>query len=425
VVNEQYGLNDKPKLSKMVVFGLQWLAVAIPFIIIIGNVASGGQANIPYLQKIFLLVGVLILIQIFWGHRLPLIMGPSAVLLIAILNSSNQGIGNINSSIMIGGLILSLLAITGLFKHVKKLFTPLVIIVVLILISFSMIPTIISLISSGNLAISVYNFLFSLIFIMVIFTAHTFLEDMWKSTLTLSALFSGTIIYYIIFGSSNALNLKLSFIGIPQSIIGPLSVPDIGVFTAFLVSFLALAINDLSSMESVGTVLKADKMEKRVKNGVTITGLGNSVSGLFGVIGPVNYSISHGLIAATGMASRFTFIPTAIALLILAFSPMAIGIMSDITSPVIGVILLYILTTQIGASLLRVVENDGLKTIDDGMIIALPVILGTSIAFLPSEVVYKLPEIIRPVLANGFVMGTLIVIILEHLRHIKRPTSEK
>jgi len=188
---------------------------------------------------------------------------------------------------------------------------------------------------------------------------------------------------------------------------------------------LALAINDLSSMEAVGTVLKADKMEKRVKNGVAITGLGNFASGLFGVIGPVNYSISHGLIAATGMASRFTFVPTAIILLILAFSPMIIGIMSDIPSPVIGVILLYILTTQIGASLLRVVENDGLKTIDDGMIIALPVILGTSIAFLPSTVVYKLPDIIRPVLANGFVMGTLIVIILEHLRHIKRSASEK
>lgn len=425
MVKVKYGLNDKPKLSEMIIFGLQWLAVSMPFIIIMGNILGhAGGDYILYLQKLFLIVGALILVQVLMGHKLPLIMGPAAVLLVGILTSFDQGIGAIDSSIMMGGLILAVLAASGLFKYVKNVFTPRVIIVVLMLISFTIIPTIISLISPNGPIPAVYNFMFALGLVTLIFAAHALLKGLWKSTLTLSAIIIGTLAYYLIFGSSSAVNLDLALIGIPSSLIGPLAVPHIGVFAAFLVSFLALAVNDLASIESVGTILKADEMEKRLKNGISITGLGNFVSGLFGVIGSVNYSISPGLIAATGVASRFTFIPAAIGLLLLAFSPLAIGIMSSIPSPVIGVIFLYILTAQIGASLLLVVETNGLKSVDEGMIIALPILIGTTIAFLPVSMINQLPDILRPVLGNGFVMGTLFVLILEHLLYPRGIKSE-
>lgn len=82
----------------MFLFGLQWFAVAIPSIIIIGKlvgVLQTGGDYIPYLQKLFLIVGILMIVQVYWGHRLPLILGPAAVLLIAILTSFDQGIGSI------------------------------------------------------------------------------------------------------------------------------------------------------------------------------------------------------------------------------------------------------------------------------------------------------------------------------------------
>jgi uracil permease len=341
-------------------------------------------------------------------------MGPSAIILVAILSSFDQGMGAVNSSIMIGGLVLALLAISGLFKYVKKLFTPRVIIVILMLISFTLLPVIIKLIIPNGQVPALYNFLFSIGFIMAIFTAHVFLKGLWKSTLTLTSLIIGSIIYILVFGFSNSVNLNLSLLGFPNNLIGPLAVPTISIIIAFLVSFLALAVNDLASIESIGILLKADKMEKRVKNGITLTGLGNSLCGFFGVIGQVNYSISPGLIAATGVASRYAFIPTALVLLILSLSPLTIGVMSNIPTPVIGVIFLYILTAQIGLSLLLIVDKKGIKTSEDGMIIGLPIILGTAIAFLPSEVVSQLPIMIRPLLANGFVMGTIFVLFLEH-----------
>lgn len=70
----KYGLEDKPKRKEMFLFGLQWFAVAIPSIIIIGKlvgVLQTGGDYIPYFQKLFLIVGILMIVQVYWGHRLP------------------------------------------------------------------------------------------------------------------------------------------------------------------------------------------------------------------------------------------------------------------------------------------------------------------------------------------------------------------
>jgi len=412
----KYKLNDRPGKTEMLLFGLQWLAVTIPSLIIIGDILGVFEnGGIPYLQKIFLLVGFLLLVQVLWGHRLPLVMGPAAVLLIGVLTSSDRGIGAVNSSILIGGLILTLLAIGGYIKYLERLFTSRVIMVVLLLIAFTLTPTIINLIiSTGNVPAN-YNFIFVIVFILTIFTTHALTKGILRSLVPLIALFMGSLAYSVIFNISNIHNLNAALLAFPSDFIGHLAVPDIGIIIAFLISFLALAINDISSMESVGFMLNVDKLQERVKKGIAITGAGNFLAGLLGIIGPVNYSLSPGIIVATQNASRFTLIPAAVGLLILAFSPIALNVLAGIPSPVIGVIFLYLMVAQIGAAMLLAVENKTLKTIDDGIIVGLPVLLGIVIAFMPQSVTAQLPLVIKPIVANGFVMGALAVLLFEHI----------
>lgn len=412
----KYGLNDKPGKTEMLLFGLQWLAVTIPSLIIIGDILGIFEnGGIPYLQKIFLLVGFLLLVQVLWGHRLPLVMGPAAVLLIGVLKSSDHGIGAVNSSILIGGLILTLLAIGDYIKYLERLFTSRVIMVILLLIAFTLTPTIINLISSASNVPANYNFIFVIVFILIIFTTHALTKGIFRSLVPLIALFLGSLVYSIIFNVSNIHNLNTALLAFPSDFIGHLAVPDIGIIIAFLISFLALAINDISSMESVGFMLSVDKLQERVKKGIAITGAGNFLAGLLGIIGPVNYSLSPGIIVATQNASRFTLIPAAVGLLILAFSPVALNVLAGIPSPVIGVIFLYLMVAQIGAAMLLAVENKTLKTIDDGIIVGLPVLLGIVIAFMPQSVTAELPLVIKPIVANGFVMGALAVLLFEHV----------
>lgn len=414
----KYGLEDKPPRTETLIFGVQWLAVTIPTIIIIGNIlaaVNGGGINISYLQSLLLMVGAVMLVQLLYGHKLPLVVGPAAVLLIAVLASQGQTSGAINTSIIIGGAVLGVVAGSGLFTYLKRLFTPRVIMVILLLIAFTLSPTILNLITTGSGISSSNNLIFAITLTLLVFLSHRVLRGLWKSTLPLWIMILGSLSYYALFGVLTPLPPDLHILALPGGFASSLAVPELTMLVAFLICFLALAINDLGSIQAVGSLLGADEMENRVKRGITLTGVGNVLAGLLGVIGPVNYSMSPGVIAATGNASRYTLIPASVGLLLLACSPLAVGFISSIPSPVVGTILIYVMTAQMAAAFLLALEKQAFQTLDHGLVVGLPIIIGTVVAFLPAAVTSQLPLVIRPLLGNGFVMGVLTVLFLEHV----------
>ena len=423
-MNLNYGIDDRPKPTAQLIFGLQWLAVSVPAILIIGKVVAdlyGGPA-IPYLQKLFLITALVLLVQLYLGHRLPLVVGPSTVLLIGILASLDAGFGAIKSSLLIGGLILAGVAAAGLFKHLERLFTPRVIAVVLMLIAFTLAPVILGLIiDGGGTAPPSHAFLFALAFTMILFILNGYLKGIWRSTLALWAIIIGSLAYVSVFGAVPLPPEGTAPLALPADVLAPLAVPDAGVLAAFLICFLALAINDLGSIRSVGGLLSADNMSGRVDRGVAVTGLGNALSGLAGVIGPVNFSLSPGIIAATRCASRFALVPAAVILALMAASPLSIGYLSSIPGPVIGVVLAFVMVSQISAGLMLGQENSAVRTFEDGLIMGVPLLLGTIVSFLPSSVAAEFPATVRPLITNGFVVGIVAVLIMEHLVYRQRP----
>ena len=422
------GIDERPRPGLLLVFGLQWLAVSIPAILIVGRVVAGLQAEgaaIPYLQRLFLLIAVLLVVQVYLGHRLPLVLGPATVLLVGILASLDAGSAAINTSLLIGGLLLSAIALTGFVGDLKRLFTPRVTVVVLMLIAFTLAPVILGLVTEGgNGVTATATFLFAAGFAIVLFAAHGLLGGFWRSTLAVWALIFGTAAYIALFGSVSPLPVDTALFALPGDLVAPLAIPDPGVLVAFLICYLALATNDLGSIQSVGSLLAADGMDDRINRGVGVTGLGNVIAGLTGVIGPVNFSLSPGVIAATGCASRFALVPAAVGLGLMALSPRAIGYLECIPAPVIGVVLAYVMATQIAAGLVFGQESGALQTFDGGLIIGISLLLGTLVAFLPAEVVTGLPAVLRPVLANGFVVGIVTVLGLEHIVYRRRSEGE-
>ncbi len=413
-----YGIDDRPRPTSLLIFGLQWLAVSVPLILITGGVVAGlsGGSAVPYLQKLFLLVALVLLMQIYLGHKLPLVLGPATVLLIGILASLESGFAVINASILIGGLLLAGIAAAGLFEHLKRLFTPRVIAVVLMLIAFTLAPTILNLITDGGgTAPPAQTFLFALAFALALFVANGLLKGIWKSTLALWAIIFGTLSYIALFGPAPLPPEGTALLALPPGLLAPLALPDAGMLAAFLICYLALAVNDLGSIQSVGSLLKADRMDERMNRGVAVTGLGNVLAGATGVIGPVNFSLSPGVIAATGCASRFALVPAAVGLGLVAASPLAISYLDSIPGPVIGVVLAYVMASQIAAGLMLGQESGAVRTFNEALIIGIPLLLGTLVAFLPAEVATGFPALIRPLITNGFVVGIVTVLLLEHI----------
>ncbi len=418
----KYGLDEAPPMAELLLFSLQWLALSIPTIIIIGQVVAVLHFDTPgeqviYVQKLFFITGLIMLVQLLWGHRLPLIMGPAAVLLIGVLAGQGSDMPTIYSSIFIGGIILAILSVTGLFARLIKFFTSRVVATILLLIAFTLTPTIMNMIlpSSGSQVSALFNMLYALSLVFLMFVANKFLNGIWKSTLIIGAMIIGSLAYAVMSPAFVAIDIgsyQLLAFFLENTAFGISLEP--GVLISFLICFLALSINDLGSIQSVGEFLKLNDMNKRITRGISFTGLSNMLSGFLGVIGSVNFSLSPGIIASTGCASRFTLIPAAIGLIVISFSPMAIAFMDCMPSVIIGATLVYVMCSQVAAGLLMAFGSKEFD-FDSGLIIGLPIMLGIIISFLPVEVLSTMPVSLRPVIGNGFVVGVLAVMFLEHV----------
>ena len=417
----KYGLDERPPLFETLMFGLQWLAVTVATVIIIGKVVAGLHfddfaGQLVYMQKLFFVMAVSLLCQVLWGHRLPLITGPATVLLVGIVAGAGSEIGAVYTTIAAGGVFLMLLGATGLFSILTRFFTSRVVATILMLIALTITPTILALIlDAPSPDMAVKNLAFALAFLLVMLAADRLLKGIWKSTMIVWAILAGSLLFLAIvppevWRDRGQLGLISHFF---TDFTTQLSW-DPGLLISFLICFIALAINDLGSIQAVGRLVGSPAMDRRVTAGITVTGLSNILAGFCGVIGPVNFSLSTGIIAANGNASRFTLIPTSLAMLAIAFLPGVVAFVWNVPAVVVGTILLYIMSAQLAAGLM-VAFGAGGFSFQDGLIISIPSMVSIIISYLPAAVKSALPSLLMPVVGNGFVMGVVTVLILEHI----------
>ncbi len=426
----KYDLDDHPPFFDGLLYGLQWLAITIPTVIVIGKIVAGLHftelpVQVNYMQKLFFVIAISLLVQLFCGHKLPLVIGPATVLLVGIVASQSSSMEAVYSAIMIGGAALALISVTGLFAYLQNLFTPRVIATILILIAFTLTPAILKLILEVPLpGMELLHFVFALVVLPAMFLANKLLKGIWKSTLIIWALIIGSLIYLAIvpqyqwIGNYQFAILSNFFAGMKFHFS-----LDAGVVISFLICFLALSINDLSSIQSVGELIKPSNMGKRITAGLTVTGLSSVLAGFLNVVGPVNFSLSAGIIASNGVASRFTLIPTGIGLLLISFLPGVVAFIGNIPSLIIGIVLMYIMCSQIAAGLIVAFSSKPFS-FDDGLIIGLPLMLGIIVSFLPAEVLATFPPLLVPIIGNGFVVGVLAVLIMDHIIYRKAGAND-
>lgn len=420
----KYELNDKPGLFPMLMYGLQWWIVSLPCVVIMGIIVSqlhytDVAEQTFYLQKLFGIMGIAMIVQVLWGHRLPLIIGPASVLLIGILSTVSSGIAAVYTGIMIGGLVLTVLAYSGLLGKLQFVFTPRIVTVILILIAFTLTPVILKLVL-GDTVHALFNLFFTLIMVLALVVGNKLLRGIWKSTTVLWGIVGGVLVYYLANGFPTLTSTGSGIMPEQATLFNfPLEF-ETGTIFAFLFCYIALIVNELGSIQAVGHMLQADRMDRRTSRGVGIVGVTNVLSGMFGVIGPVDYSMSPGVISATGCASRYTLIPAGIGLILCAFFPSVVGILVTIPGVVMGAILLYLMATQLAAGLQMLVREKAITDFDNGVVVGLPLMVALLLSFAPEEVLNLIPSLFRPIVGNGFVMGVITVLIMEHLIFKKR-----
>ena len=412
-MNLKYNVDDRLPAGQLAMYAIQWFVLCIAVVSTSVFVATGTpEDRLFFSQKLFAVMGIAGFVQVVWGHRLPIVVGPAAVLLVGVMASlaASAEVSAIYSSIAIGGVLITLLTIGGLMRYVQRIFTPRIVVVILMLIATTLAPTIKNLVFPAHASHNehLFGLLFAVVGVVLMVVANRNLKGVAKSLVIPMALVVGSIAYFSIFDAPQHVESAASWRGL--LIDG--FVFDWSLVVAFVICYIALAINDVGSIESLGGMLGIKDMDKRMKRGVRITGIMNIVAGSMGVLGPVNYSMSPGVIASTGCASRYALIPATLLLAACALFSDVIWVLTAIPSPVIGVILLFLMGTQLAASFEMMQSTRSAATFADALTLGLPIMVALLFQLMPKGVA---PDVIQPLVGNGFAMGVIVVMIMEHV----------
>jgi xanthine/uracil permease len=107
-------------------------------------------------------------------------------------------------------------------------------------------------------------------------------------------------------------------------------------------------------------------------------------------------------------------LPAAVAMIVLALFPQAVSVLLTIPQPIMGIVLLYLMATQVAAGLEIIHSTKAVLSFNDGLILGLPIMLTVVLSFAPAEAMAAVPSLLRPIVGNGFVMGIIVVLVLEH-----------
>jgi len=407
----RFNIDDKPNFGAIVLYGLQWLMICLPVVLTSTFIAPAGEV-VSFTQKLFAVCGITIIIQVLWGHRLPLVAGPAAVLLMGVLAAASQGHAPsvIYPSMMIGGALVTLLALCGALKYVQRIFTPRIVASIVVLISFTMAKPILGMIFSDK-AHPMLALATAIVGVVIMAWANKIFKGIWKSSVVIVAMIFGSIFYYCVTGFPKEF---VSDTATPRLLLSDIGI-DAGVVIAFLFCYIALLINQIGSVQSLGEMVEAPHLDSRQKRGMVVAGVMNIVSGAVGVPGPVDYSLSPGVVASTSCASRYTMLPAAVAMLVLALFPDAVAVLLTIPQPIMGIVRLYLMATQVAAGLNIMQASQSALSFNDGLILAIPIMFTVILSFAPAEAMAAIPSLVRPIVGNSFVMGIIVVMLLEHL----------
>ncbi|MHC1743138.1 MAG: uracil-xanthine permease family protein [Syntrophobacteraceae bacterium] len=415
-----YDIDDFPPIRLGLLYGFQWAVIMFPALIVVSNLSCQAlqtdlSGSIRFFQLVLLISGLQTCCQCLWGHRYPILEGPSTALLLTFVTLAPYGIQTIQGGTIAGSAILVLLVASGRLDRAIAWATPNVVGVILMLIAFTLLPHLLrSLIGvspvepHGNGTV----FLLSLLLVTATAGLSHWLRGFLKTVALLVGIVLGTFAFFVlqrleIQGILHAewFRMPLLWTPVAPSVYWP-------ALLAFASAYIAVVVNSLGSLHGVARITDGARLPEAISRGILINGLGGICCGLLGLVGTVSYSMSPGVILANRVASRYAVVWCGIIIMAAAFLPKLAAVLSMIPSPVVGAALCTAMGAQVGAGL-AVVAAGG-PSVRDYFVVGLPLLIGTMVGFLPEPFMALMPTSLRVFCGNGLIVGIVMVLALEH-----------
>lgn len=432
-----FELEEKPPFGQAFVAALQHLAaifigIITPAIVIAG--ALGVDASMKsYLISMSLLVsGVATFIQVKTfgpiGSGLLSIQGTSFTFLgtIIAIGFSIKATGGTQEQMMaaIFGTIIVCSVVEIIFSRfipfLKKIITPLVSGIVVMLIGFNLIKVGLTDVGGGAWLLAnkpeffgAWNNLMLAAIVLVCIVIFNRSRNKW---LRMGSIFIGMMIGYIVAAILGKVNFS--------------AMGDLGIITApipfkygfsiawpYVVPMCLLYL--ITTVETMGdltatSMISAQPVEgevymKRISGGVLGDGINSALAGMFNSFPNTTFSQNNGVIQMTGVASRYVGMFIAGLLAIMGIFPIVGGVFSVIPSPVIGGAMIVMAGT-ITASGIRIIATSTINR-RGVIIIAISLGLGFGVVLVP-DVLTNFNDFFKSMLSSPITTGGLTAIFL-------------
>lgn len=416
-----YDIDDHPPFYYSILYGLQWAFITFPAVIIAATICGvaldlGLQGNIRFLQFTLLTTGLFTSIQTLWGHRYPLVEGPSTAVILTFILLAPYGLPAIQGGTIIGGILLILTVFSNQLERVLRLFTPNVVGVILMLIAFGLLSPLLRFLTGVDKAHpqgEALTLIISLALILFIATLSYRLKGFWKTISILLGMIVGSLVFLLL-GRLNWQSLTTaSWIAFSARWVQ--SAPGFywPAAIAFACAYIAVMVNTLGSLQGTAAITDKERLPGATRRGILVNGVAGLSCGLLGVVGTVSFSSSPGVILVNRVASRYAVTYCGVILLMAAFFPKLAALLALVPAPVVGAALCVAMGGQVGAGIAIIASKQ--LTSRDYFVVGLPLLLGTLAGFFPPRLFEDLPGFSQVFLGNSLIMGIVTVLLLEHL----------
>ncbi|WP_442112674.1 nucleobase:cation symporter-2 family protein [Pseudomonas sp. NUPR-001] len=407
--------------------------IAVP--LIIGQAAGLSSAEVGLLIAASLFAGGLAtLLQTlgipFFGCRLPLVQGVSfagVATMVAIIGSDGTG----GLSVVFGAVVVSSLIgllITPLFSRIIKYFPPLVTGIVITTIGLTLMPVTARWAMGGNSQAADFGSMAN-----IGLAAFTLVTVLLLSKLGSASISRLSILLAIVIGTLVATAVGMT--DFSQTFEGPLvalpkvlhyGIPQfqVAAILSMLIVIIVTMVETSADILAVGAIIETKVDSKRLGNGLRADMISSALAPLFGSFTQSAFAQNVGLVAVTGVKSRYVVATAGLILVTLGLLPVMGRLVAAVPTAVLGGAGLVLFGT-VAASGIRTLAQVDYRNNMNLIIVATSIGFGMIPIAAPSFY-HHFPAWFETIFHSGISSAAIMAILLNLLfNHLRQGNSDQ
>lgn len=417
-----YRRDEAPRSRRdWLLYSGQWLvtmfyAVVWGYAIVGAGLGLQGAPLSQYLSAIVLTIGVSTLLQAWIGHRMAMVSGPNVIPSLAIVAAYGAGgLEYAQQAFMaqaIAGLIILVLVLSGLVRHIRRLWSPLVLGSMIMMIGMSVAGLGIASMARHGMGA---GFFISLALALGGSVLAIRGRGVLRTLPPLLIIGLGYVIFFAMGEVNVGVGGQRAWFAAPSLLPYGLAMPPWGLILLMLIVNLMATLNFYGNLHGYAEVIgeQVDSRDER-RAFVIFAGAETILPGLLGVPATVAYGENLGIVQLTRVAARVFIIAAAIVFVGLAFVGPFGALMAAMPDEIAGAVLLGIASTVLGIGARTMTSAPAFEQREQNLV-GFAMFLSLGLYLLPDQAWSQVPVAVKAIFSNPVISVILFVMLFEHV----------